>query len=306
MAQTMPQKFPRKKEKRHLAPQHGVAPMPPRAFRRVIYRYYRARGRVMPWRKTTNPYRIFVSEIMLQQTQVERVKEKYAEFIKKFPDFRALARAPLSEVLRAWQGLGYNRRALHLQGAAEHIVRIHGGKLPRETDALELLPGIGPATASSIRAFAFNEPEVFIETNIRSVYIHFFFPRAKNVPDKKLLPLIEKTLDRKNPREWYYALMDYGARLKKTGANPSRRSAHHHTQSRFKGSLREARGAVLRLLLDGKSYTKKELEKESLLEPEKVARAVEELVGEGFLMRVRDKVRITKDNNATYLDKIMR
>lgn len=258
-------------------------------FQRIVHGHFHARGRILPWRFEKDPYKIFVSEVMLQQTQVSRVMEKYGAFIKKFPNFRALAEAPVSEVLRAWQGLGYNRRALQLRDAADEIVRAYGGELPRERSALELLPGIGPATARSLRAFAFNEPEVFIETNIRSVYLHFFFSRAKNVPDKKLLPFVEKTLDRANPREWYYALMDYGAMLKKTGANPSRRSAHHQKQARFKGSLREARGTILRLLLDGKSYTKKELEKKSLLEPEKVARAIEELTGEGFLKKTGGK-----------------
>ena len=255
-------------------------------FQKEIYRHYRAEGRTLPWRFEKDPYKIFISEVMLQQTQVSRVQEKYGAFLKKFPEFRALSRAPLSQVLRAWQGLGYNRRALQLRGAAEEIVRSHGGALPREREKLEALPGIGPATARSIRAFAFNEPEVFIETNIRSVYLHFFFPKSKNVPDKKLLPFIEKTLDRKNPREWYYALMDYGAMLKKSVVNPSRRSAAHVRQKKFKGSIREARGAVIRLLL-AHPASLSELQKNLSLEPKKIEQAVQGLAKEGFLRKTK-------------------
>ncbi|MBI3020277.1 MAG: A/G-specific adenine glycosylase [Parcubacteria group bacterium] len=254
-------------------------------FQKIIHAHYRTAGRSMPWRNAKNPYHIFVSEVMLQQTQVERVREKYGEFIKKFPHFRALSVASVSEVLRAWQGLGYNRRALFLKRAAEEIVRVHGGKAPRETNDLEALAGIGPATARAIRAFAFNEPEVFIETNIRSVYLHFFFPKRKNVSDKKLLPLIEKTLDRANPREWYYALMDYGAMLKKTIANPSRQSAAHKKQPRFAGSLRETRGAIVRLLLHKAPYSLKEIQKELPFEKERTIQAVRELEKEGLIKK---------------------
>ncbi len=265
------------------------------SFRRTVYAYYRAEGRTLPWRPpalnlrkdgcVTRPYLVFVSEVMLQQTQASRTREKYGAFIKKLPDFRALSRAPLFQALRVWQGLGYNRRALFLKRAAEEIIRAYGGKLPREAKELESLPGIGPATARSIRAFAFNEPEVFIETNIRSVYLHFFFPKTKNVPDKKLLPLIEKTLDRKNPREWYYALMDYGAMLKKTGVNPSRQSKHHHKQTRFKGSLREARGAIVRLLLHKAPCSLKEIQKKLPFERGRTIQAVRELEKEGLVKK---------------------
>ena len=144
-------------------------------FQKIIYAHYRTHGRILPWRFEKDPYKIFVSEVMLQQTQVSRVRKKYGAFLKQFPDFRALSVASVSAVLRAWQGLGYNRRALYLKRAAERIVHAHGGKIPREIGELEALPGIGPATARSIRAFAFNEPDIFIETNIRSAYLHFFF-----------------------------------------------------------------------------------------------------------------------------------
>jgi len=186
---------------------------------------------------------------VLQQTQVPRVVDKYREFITRFPDFKSLARARLRTVLRAWQGLGYNRRALALKKLAGEVVRRHGGSLPRDHAALRALPGIGAATASSIRAFAFNEPDVFIETNIRAVFIHFFFRKSRDVKDSVILPLVEKTLDRSNPRRWYSALMDYGVVLKKLFPNPGRKSAHYHRQSPFKGSDRQLRGNILKLLL---------------------------------------------------------
>jgi A/G-specific adenine glycosylase len=198
--------------------------------------------------------------MMLQQTQVGRVIPKYKAFIKKFPQVRALARAPLADVLKLWSGLGYNRRALHLKRAAETVVSKHAGKFPRTKPELEKLPGIGPYTAGAIMAFAYNRPEIFIETNIRTVYIHFYFPKKKKIDDKELLPLIERTLDRKNPREWYAALMDYGAMLKATLPNPSRKSSHHVKQSRFVGSVRQERGRILKLLLQKGRASEKELQ----------------------------------------------
>lgn len=222
------------------------------SFKRAVWNHYRKSGRhALPWRKTRDPYRILVSEMMLQQTQATRVVPKYEAFLRRFPDVRTLANAPLGDVLREWQGLGYNRRAKYLHEAAQAIAARHGGAFPRGKEELVLFPGIGPYTAAAVRAFAWNEPDVFIETNIRTAFIHHFFPRSKKVPDKKLIPLIEATLDWKHPREWYSALMDYGSYLKKTEGNVSRRSAHHTRQKPFKGSDREIRGALLKLLLAG-------------------------------------------------------
>ncbi len=144
-------------------------------FRKKINNHYDQNGRDLPWRRTRNPYRILVSEIMLQQTQVERVIEKYAVFIKTFPDFPSLAEAPLHTLLTVWQGLGYNRRALALRACAQKVVAEHQGKLPKEPEKLLALPGIGKYTAGAVAAFAFNEPIVFMDTNIRRVYIHEFF-----------------------------------------------------------------------------------------------------------------------------------
>lgn len=183
---------------------------------------------------------------MLQQTQVDRVIPYYKAFLKKFPTVKALAKAPLSEVLRLWQGLGYNRRAKMLHEAAKASMSNHGGRIPQNYEELITLPGVGDYTAKAVRVFAFNKPEVMIETNIRAAFLHHFFSRKQQVEDNTLLPIIEKTLDNKKPREWYAALMDYGAYLKRTLPNPSRKSAHHTKQSPFKGSDREIRGALLK------------------------------------------------------------
>lgn len=224
-------------------------------FRNVVLSHWRRRGRhELPWRKTTNPYCILVSEVMLQQTQVSRVIEKYREFLRKFPTFRRLAAASSRDVLTVWQGLGYNRRALMLQRCAQAVVREHGGILPADYDTLRALPGIGPYTAGAVLAFAFNTPYPVIETNIRRVYLHHYFPKKKKVSDAALLPIVTRTLDRKNPRRWYGALMDYGTWLALSlskGLNPNVRSAQYVRQSKFEGSLRQLRGRVLAALLQG-------------------------------------------------------
>jgi len=219
-----------------------------RAFRRVIYAYYQKHARDFPWRHTSQPYHILVSEVMLQQTQTQRVIEKYKEFIKAFPDLASLATAQVHQVLRVWQGLGYNRRALSLKKTAEIVVKEYGGKIPFEPEKLITLPGIGAATAASISAFGFNKPTIFIETNIRRVFIHFFFRNKKNVHDTDILPLVERTLDTSHPYKWYSALMDYGAMMKHI-ENPNRRSAHYTRQSPFEGSNRQIRGRILKVLL---------------------------------------------------------
>jgi len=252
-------------------------------FRKLVYGYYREHGRSFPWRETRNPYHILVSEIMLQQTRTERVAEKYGEFIEAFPDFQALDRAPLAAVIRTWQGMGYNRRALALKKIARIVVTGHDGKLPSRVEELEKLPGIGTTTASEIAAFAFNEPTAFIETNIRSVFIHHFFKGKAGIKDGEILPLVEKTLDRANPRKWYYALMDYGVMLKQRFPNPGRRSAAYRQQSPFEGSNRQIRGMLLRALVEGRSSREEELAREIGAGRARVKKALEQLRDEGFV-----------------------
>ena len=255
------------------------------SFRKIVYAHYTRHGRTLPWRNDPTPYEVFISEIMLQQTQVERVINKFPEFIARFPGFAELAGAAAGEVIAAWQGMGYNRRALNLHRAARIVVERHGGLLPRTIAELEALPGIGKATARSIAAFAFNEPAVFVETNIRSVFIHFFFNGAEKVPDADLLPLVELTLDRKNPSRWYNALMDYGVMLKKTRANPSRKSASYRPQAPFRNSRRQARGRVIAHLVERKRTSVKKIA--ALLEVEQAyARdLLDELAREGFIVK---------------------
>lgn len=257
-------------------------------FQKEIWRYYRAHGRHdMIWRKTQNPYRIVVSEVMLQQTQVERVTPKYKEFLKTFSDFSALARAPLSRVLSVWQGLGYNRRALFLKKLAEVIVKDHKGKLPEDPEILRTLPGIGKATAGSIAAFAFNHPSVFIETNIRRVFIHFFFGDAKKVNDNDVMELVGRAVDEKNPREWYLALMDYGTMLAgQEKENPNRKSAHYKKQSKFHGSDRQVRGKIVALLVAKRSFTARAAAQQTNEPLERIEKIFSQLQKEGFVRRI--------------------
>jgi len=200
---------------------------------------------------------------MLQQTQVERVIPKYIAFLRRFPDAKTLARASLPAVFRVWQGLGYNRRAKLLRDAAHEIQKQFGGKFPRTAAELECLPGVGHYTARAVAAFAFNRPEIFIETNIRTVFLHHCFPRRTNVSDTDILPLIRESLIRANtpPRDFYAALMDYGSHLKKSGVRLNAKSKHYTKQSKFEGSRRQLRGNILKLLLQ-KPHTPSALARE--------------------------------------------
>jgi A/G-specific adenine glycosylase len=255
-------------------------------FRRLVYGHYRRHGRHdLPWRKTRNPWRILVSEIMLQQTQVERVLPKYTAFIKAFPTAGALARAPLAEVLGVWGGLGYNRRAVYLKRAAAAIVASHRGRIPRSADDLVKLPGVGPATAAAITAFAFNRPAVLIETNIRTVFIHFFFPGRMKVRDNEIVELIRLTLVSREPRRWYYALMDLGAYLKKSGVKVNDRSAHYAKQTPFKGSRRQIRGEIVRMIAKRKTATRQYLLDRLDADDNTLDRLLADLVREGLLQK---------------------
>lgn len=268
-------------------------------FRRLIWQHYRAHGRAMPWRTTQDPYAILISECMLQQTQVDRVIRKYAAFMAQFPDFGVLARSPLRDVLAAWQGLGYNRRALWLHRLAKTILAQYEGVLPDDPMILRTLPGIGPGTAGAIAAFAFHTPTVFIETNIRRVFIHFFFSNPKKskrrrsgatigtgmagVGDTEILSLVERTVSRKNPREWYYALMDYGAMLGQRRDNPNRRSKHYAVQPRFEGSRRQLRGKILAAFLAEPSLAIALLAKKLALPTATIKDIRNTLTKEGFI-----------------------
>lgn len=220
-----------------------------RALVKAVWSYYGSHARhELPWRKTTSAYKIAVSELMLQQTQVSRVIPKYQAFIKQFPSSKKLAEAQLSEVLLLWQGLGYNRRAKYLKLAAETVESDYHGTWPNKYQTLLRLPGIGPYTAGAIMAFAYNQPIAILETNIRTVFIHHLYPGVVGITDTVLLKHVAATLDSDKPRDWYAALMDYGSHLKSTVGNVSRQSSQYKKQTTFKTSNRYVRGTILKLV----------------------------------------------------------
>jgi len=253
-------------------------------FRSIVFNHYLRHRRDFSWRRIITPYRVFVSEVMLQQTQTTRVAQMFEPFVAAFDSFDALAEAGFAEILRFWKGLGYNRRARYLQEAARQVVSVHQSVLPNDPELLVRLPGIGPATAASICVFAFDRPIAFIETNIRTVFIHFFFAGRAEVDDREIIALVERTIDREHPREWFYALMDYGVMLKKTVGNLNRNSKSYSRQSRFQGSDRQLRGRILQLLLDRQVVDVRQLP-ELLGEPaERCARLAQVLSEEGIVV----------------------
>jgi A/G-specific adenine glycosylase len=254
-------------------------------FVKTVWKYYKLHGRHdHPWRKTHDPYRILVSEMMLQQTQVARVLPKYTAFLRKFGTVQKLSKASLGDVLREWQGLGYNRRAKMLHLCAQKVVSEYIGKFPKTHAELIKLPGIGHYTAGAVMAFAYNEAVPIIETNIRTAYIHHFFAADVDIPDTKLFEYIERTLDQKNPKDWYYALMDYGMFLKKSEGNVNNRSKHYTKQSTFKNSDRQIRGAILKLLSE-KSHTRPQLLKKLPFEQDRIDAQILKLTEEGLIKK---------------------
>jgi len=260
-----------------------------KTFQTNIYNHYKKHGRSFVWRNTTNPYHIFVSEVMLQQTQTKRVEKKYEPFIARFPNFKTLRKAALYDVLEYWQGLGYNRRAKFLHQSAKIITEKYDGTVPNDTKILETLPGIGSATAASICAFAFNAPTVFVETNIRVVFIHEFLKDKTKISDVTLLDLARQTLDKKNARIWYYAITDYGAMLKSQGINPINKSKSYTKQSKFVGSDRQIRGEIIRLVIKDKSTSQteicKKVKKTLHTKPDKIKKIISDLVDEKLVSR---------------------
>lgn len=255
-------------------------------FQATVLLHYDQQGRhELPWRQAEDngsfdPYKILVSELMLQQTQVPRVIPKFLLFTQAFPSFESLAMAPLSDVLKMWSGLGYNRRAKFLLQTAQLVKGQYDGNLPTTHTELITLPGIGVNTAGAIRAYAFNLPVVFVETNIRTVFIYHFFPDREKVSDAELLPIIEASIPGDMARQWYWALMDYGTHLKQTVGNASKVSSAYTKQTKFEGSKRQVRGKVLRALaMDG--CTKKQLA--ALIVDERLDAVLTELIDEGFI-----------------------
>ena len=258
-----------------------------RQFQETVLAYYRQHGRHdLPWRAAEpngayDPYKILVSELMLQQTQVPRVLPKFLAFTAQFPTFEALAAAPLADVLKAWSGLGYNRRAKFLWQAARQVVSEHNGVLPRTSAALVRLPGIGVNTAGALLAYAYNVPTIFIETNVRTVFIHHFFADQQGIDDRDILELVARTLP-DDDRSWYWALMDYGTHLKQTVGNLNKSSKQYAVQSKFAGSKRQLRGRVLRLLAGGPQPAQAVLD---ALADERAKAVLDDLYAEGMIER---------------------
>lgn len=249
-------------------------------------KYYRTSGRhTLPWRVKQTPYRVFVSEVMLQQTQVDRVLPKFNAFIQAFPTFGALGAASLSEVYALWQGLGYNRRAKFLRDAAKIVSEKYGGVLPKQKEVLRRLPGVGPYTAGALLTFAYGNPDVFVETNLRTAVMHHVFPKKKIVTDAEIMSVLESLKPKKGEgaRRWYAALMDYGAYLKRTGVRLNHKSNTYTKQSPFFGSVRQVRGALLREIYAG-AKTEAALSKKLLFKKEKIRGALSQLSSEGLIV----------------------
>lgn len=261
-------------------------------FQEIVWDKGRELFRPMPWRDDTRPYYVLVSEIMLQQTQVERVKVKFAEFITKFPTISDLAHAGLDEVLKSWSGLGYNRRAKFLHEAAKMVISEYGGEFPSTDAALQKLPGVGVNTAGAILAYSFNQPAVFIETNIRTVYFYHLFSGQEMISDKELKVLVEQTVDTEHPREWYWALMDYGSHLKRNGVGLNAVSKHYKKQSPLKGSVREVRGQILKALAE-KDFVREALADE-LSADERFESALAGLVKDGLVQETNGSLHLTR------------
>lgn len=276
----------------------GVSPERLEEFSATVWERGRELYRDLPWRDTHDPYAILLSEVMLQQTQVSRVMGRWEQWLETFPTIADLASAPLPPVLELWQGMGYNRRALNLKRCAEEVVAMHDGVVPSDKKALLGLPGIGPSTSAGVRVFAFRQPDMYLETNVRAVFIHELFPGRESVADKELVSLVEATCPQDvRVRAWYYALLDYGAYLKKTMPNPTRRSKHYTRQSKFEGSHRQKRAYLLRRVIDDALSTEdlaRDLAQSERAsgrqEPsvEEVRAILDELEREGFVMRRGD------------------
>jgi A/G-specific adenine glycosylase len=271
----------------------NVTPAEIHSFQNAVYTYYRQYGRNLPWRMTWNPYHILVSEIMLQQTQVERVTHKFNEFVSSFPDFHSLRHASLRTVLTVWRGLGYNRRAFALKHIAQEVCRNYNGTLPCKKDILLRFPSIGRATAASIMVFACNTPDVVIETNVRAVFIYTFFRTRERVTDRELEELVQTTMDTEHPRVWYSALMDYGSFLKKQYPQLTGKSAQYKKQSPFRGSDREIRGNVISIITGRGSITEALLVRETGVEWTRMQKIVQKLIEEGWLIRKGNRLEIT-------------
>lgn len=248
-------------------------------LQRKILRFYSLHKRDLPFRKTTDPYRITVSEIMLQQTQVDRVVPKYLAWIRMWPTWKALSRATTKQILTMWSGLGYNRRALNLWKLAHVVMNEYHGNLPETPEELMKLPGIGPYTSRAILIFAFNKPLITIDTNIRRVILHELNLPASTTATR-LEEIAYQLLPKRRSRDWHNALMDY-SRL----SLPSRieRIPALTKQSSFEGSLRQIRGEIIRQLIQHKHITVQSIMVKTGRSEKDVRAAAQGLVKDGLV-----------------------
>jgi len=220
------------------------------AFQDMIFLWWQEHKRDLPWRKTRDPYRILVSEVMLQQTQVSRVLPKYDEFLRVFSDVNALSQASTAQVLRLWHGMGYNRRALYLKKTAETVRDMYGGIFPEDEQSLTKLPGLGRYTARAILVFAYEKDVAMVDTNIRQIITHFFY-KGKQQREKTILDMADTLFPRGRSWEWHQALMDYGA-LEMSRVRGKRVSVGRK-QAPFRDSNRYYRGRVIDVLRVGEA-----------------------------------------------------
>ena len=260
-----------------------MPPIPSRKiaqFRRKILYFYKKDKRDLPWRKTADPYAILLSEIMLQQTQVNRGIAYFEKWLKRWPTVQDLAKADRSDVLREWMGLGYNNRARHIHESAKMICGRFKGDVLLVMEQYKELPGIGPYTAATVRIFSNNEDITAVDTNIRRILIHEFKLDEK-IKDKELWALAKMCLPKGKSREWHNALMDYGAThltSRKTGIRPKGR------QSKFEGSDRQVRAAVLRFILSHSQASFAQLKKHTGCEKERLRAILDKMQKDNILI----------------------
>lgn len=259
-------------------------------FRNKILRFYRLHGRDLPFRRTTDPYKITVAEIMLQQTQVDRVVPKYQTWIKKWPNWKSLSKAANKQLLHMWSGLGYNRRALNLGKLASEVVNRFNGKLPTNPQALQSLPGIGPYTANAILIFAYNKPLATIDTNIRRVILHEFGLPA-STPMNEVQKLAWKLLPKTRSRDWHNALMDYSRLVL---PNQIKHIPALSKQSKFEGSLRQIRGEIIRQLTTKPSVRIDHIARTMKRNEFDVLKAVKTLEKDGMAVKKKNKIFLFK------------
>lgn len=266
-------------------------------FNLFLKKYYTEKKRILPWRENINSYHIFVSEFMLQQTQVSRVINYFNTFIEKFPTFNALSQAPQSAILESWSGLGYNRRAMYLHQGAKVITEEYKELIPSCVKTLKKIKGIGEYTASALITYSYNIPTIFVETNIRTVCFSIFeqYFNEEKISDKNLIKLIQQIIDRENPREWYYAMMDLGTELKKILPQfHLKKSSSYQKQSLFRGSIREIRGKIIKFLTKNNQQKVIRKEVELLCKDPRVDTCITNLIKEGLIEEYKNFLYLKK------------